>query len=65
MTPALISSCQLAMKLFDGGWNVRGVILDISKALDKVWHQLWLLKLNTTKYQETFFFLIGIHSMQG
>ena len=31
---------------FDHGWEVRRVILSISKGFDKVWHQGLLLKLN-------------------
>ena len=33
-------------KLFDEGFEVRGVFLDISKAFDKVWHEGVLIKLN-------------------
>ena len=33
-------------KSFDERFEVRGVFLDISKALDKVWHEGLLLKLN-------------------
>ena len=33
-------------KLFDEGFEVRGVFLDISKAFDKVWHEGLLLRLN-------------------
>ena len=33
-------------KSFDEGLEVRGVVLDISKALDKVWHKGLLFKLN-------------------
>ena len=54
MTPALTSSCQLAMKLFDGGWDVRGVFLDI--ALDKVWHRFLLLKLKHNEISGNFLF---------
>ena len=32
--------------MFDDGLEVRGVFLDISKALDKVWHEGLLLKLS-------------------
>ena len=33
-------------KSFDEGFEVRGVFLDISKAFDKVWHEVLSLKLN-------------------
>ena len=33
-------------KSFDEGLEVRGVVLDISKALDNVWHKGLLFKLN-------------------
>ena len=33
-------------KLFDEGFQVRGLFLDISKAFGKVWHEALLLKLN-------------------
>ena len=33
-------------KLFDEGFEVREVFLDISKAFDKIWHEGLLLKLN-------------------
>ena len=32
-------------KSFDDGYQVRGVFLDISKALDKVWHNGLIYKL--------------------
>ena len=35
----LISITHKICKLFDDGYEVRGVFLDISKAFDKVWHQ--------------------------
>ena len=33
----LLSITHEIYKLFDDGWEVRGVFLDISKAFDKVW----------------------------
>ena len=35
----LLSSTHEICKLFDDGWEVRGVFLDISKMLDEVWCQ--------------------------
>ena len=33
------------MLLFNDGWEVKGVFLNISKAFDKVWHEGVILKL--------------------
>lgn len=41
----LLSVTHEIHKLFDNGWDLRGVFLDMSKSFDKVWHQSALLKL--------------------
>ena len=41
----LISITHEIYKSFDDGYVVRGVFLDISKAFDKVWHQVPHYKL--------------------
>ena len=50
----LLSSTHEIYKSFDGGWEVRGIFLDISKAFDKVWHQVVILKLKQMVYQEIY-----------
>ena len=41
----LLSITHEIYKLFDDGYEVRGVFLDISKAFDKVWHNGLIYKL--------------------
>ena len=41
----LLSITHEIYKSFDGGFEVRGVFLDISKAFDKVWHKGIIFKL--------------------
>ena len=41
----LISITHDMYESFDNGFEVRGVFLDISKALDKVWHKGLIYKL--------------------
>ena len=41
----LLSITHNIYKLFDDGYEVRGVFLDISKAFDKVWHNGLIFKL--------------------
>ena len=45
MHQQLLSVTHEIYKSFDDGWEVRGISLDISKAFDKVWHQVVLFKL--------------------
>ena len=40
----LLSVTHKIYKSFDDGWEIRGIFLDMSKALDKVWHQGVLFK---------------------
>ena len=46
----LLTITHKIFKLFDEGFEVRGVFLDISKAFDKVWHEGLLLKPNSKWY---------------
>ena len=39
-------------KLFDEGFEIRGVFLDIAKAFDKLWHKGLLLRLNQNVISE-------------
>ena len=41
----LISITHKIYKSFDDGYEVRSLFLDISKAFDKVWHQVFHYKL--------------------
>ena len=41
----LLSITHEIHKSFDGGLEVRGVLLDISKAFNKVWHERLIFKL--------------------
>ena len=41
----LVSITHEIYSSFDGGFEVRGVFLDISKAFDKVWHEGIIFKL--------------------
>ena len=57
----LLSITHEICKSFDDGWEVRGVFLDILKAIDQVWHKGLLLKLrlnrisvNLLKFMEEF-----------
>ena len=47
-TNQIISITQETYQSFDGGFEVRGVFLDISKAFDKAWHNglIYTLKQN-------------------
>ena len=45
----LLSITHEIYKLFDDGWEVRGVFLNIPKAFDKVWHEGLLLKLKLNR----------------
>ena len=53
-TNQLLSIMHQVYKSFDGGHEVRSVFLDISKAFDKVWHKVFIFKLNKMAYQATF-----------
>ena len=44
-TNQLLAITHEIYKSFDGGFEVRGVFLDISKAFDKVWHEGLIFKL--------------------
>ena len=45
----LLSATHETYKSFDDGWEVGGVFLDTSKAFDKVWHDVLLLKLKLNR----------------
>ena len=44
---------------FDGGLEVRGVFLDISKAFDKIWHKGLLVKLSLSSIPGNLLKLLG------
>ena len=44
---------------FDGGLEVRGVFLDISKAFDKIWHKGLLVKLSLSSISGNLLKLLG------
>ena len=44
-TNQLLSIAHEIFSVFDDCHEVRGVLLDISKAFDRVWHERWLFKL--------------------
>ena len=48
----LLSITHDIYELFDDGWEVKGVFLDISKAFDKLWREGLLLKLKLNGISE-------------